>query len=71
MRPMEANVVAGVPGNEIVFSRREDVDSDRLASLAAEKSNHDYAGRYRRIGRRQRLRHTLARGLQALRLTRY
>jgi hypothetical protein len=68
MRPMEANVVVGVPGNEIVFSRREDVDGGRLASLAAEKSNHDYANRYRRFGRRQRLHYALVRGLRTLRL---
>jgi hypothetical protein len=68
MRPMEANVVANVPGDDIVFCRKDDVDSGRLASLVAEKRNHDYALRYRRPGRRQRLRYALVRRLQRLRL---
>jgi hypothetical protein len=67
MRPMEANIVANVPGDEIVFCHKEALDSGGLASLIAEKSNDEYRFRQRPSSRRQRLRSALASGLQALR----
>jgi hypothetical protein len=69
MRPMEANVVANVPGNEIVFCRREDVATGKWATLAAEKSNYDYMRRYRQTGRRRRLNNGLIRGLRTLQIS--
>jgi hypothetical protein len=57
---MEANVVANVPGKAIVFCRREDLNSGWLANTAAEQNNYDYFRHHYRLGRRQRLRYSLA-----------
>lgn len=37
--PLEANVIDGVPGTGLSLFRREDVDTSRLASLAARQNN--------------------------------
>jgi hypothetical protein len=60
MRPMEANIVANIPGNEIAFCRKEDVDTGWTASRTTAQNNNDYFAHYHRLGRRQRLRYTLA-----------
>jgi hypothetical protein len=66
MRPMEANVVANVPGKEIVFCRKEDLGTGWLAHTTAEQSNHDYFNQFHRVGRRQHLRYNLATWSQAI-----
>lgn len=66
MRPIEANIVANVPGDEIVFCRREDVDMSKLETMTAQQRNHEYAYRYRPFGRRWRALYGLRR-LLALR----
>jgi hypothetical protein len=60
MRPMEANVIAGTPGEAIFLARREDVDLSRTATLAARRRTDAYFAHYRRIGRRYRLSLALA-----------
>ncbi len=55
MRPMEANVIQNVPGNEIFFSRQDDLKWDWWSDLATRKSNHDFFTRRRRISRKLRL----------------
>ena len=59
--PLEANVIAGVPGRGIALARREDVLSDAAATLAAQQANDDYFARYRRPGQRRRWQGALAR----------
>ncbi len=52
--PIEANVIDGVPGDEIVLCRKEDVRWDWLAELETKKSNHAYLSRHKRLGKRTR-----------------
>lgn len=59
--PLEANVIAGNTGRGINLARREDVLTDKGATLAAQASNDAYFARYRQTGRRQRWRAALAR----------
>jgi hypothetical protein len=66
MRPMEANVVANVPGNEIAFCRKEDLETSWLANTAATQNNDDYFAHNHHLGRRQRLRYSLASWLKFL-----
>ena len=54
--PLEANVIAGVPGRGIHLARREDVIMSDGAALAAQHANDAYFARYRQPGRRQRWR---------------
>ncbi len=63
MRPLEANIIAGVPGRGIALARREDVDLSGTAALAAQYDNDLYFARYRHPGRGRRLRAALARRL--------
>lgn len=53
MWPLEANAVAAVPGQEIVFCPTDTLDLGRLALLQMQKSNHDYFSR-RPISRKKR-----------------
>ncbi|MDD5370162.1 MAG: glycosyltransferase family 2 protein [Anaerolineaceae bacterium] len=59
MRPLEANVIHAVPGNELSFCRAEDVRWDWLATLRSRKSKADYFSRGRRTGRGTQLAFTL------------
>lgn len=59
MRPIEANVIEALPGNEIVLCRKDDLRWDRLANLETQKSNHDYFTRRQPISKRTRLQYTL------------
>jgi hypothetical protein len=68
MRPLEANVIASVPGPEIAFCRKEDVDTSKLASAAAIRHNDYYFAHQYRPGRRQRLRYQIAAWLYGRRL---
>ncbi len=54
--PLEANVIAGVPGRGISLARREDVLMSAGAALAAQHANDAYFARYRQPGRRRRWR---------------
>ncbi len=54
--PLEANVIAGVPGRGINLARREDVMMSDDAALAAQHANDAYFARYRQPGRRRRWR---------------
>lgn len=54
LRPLEANVIEGIPGARINFAATETVDFGRLSTLAAHKRNRDYFGRHSRIGLRRR-----------------
>ncbi len=58
-RPIEANVIEAMPGNEIVLCRKEDVRWDWLAELETRKSNHDYFARRQQLGKRIRLQFAL------------
>ena len=59
--PLEANVIASVPGRGIALARRVDVLTDDAATRAAQQANDDYFARYRRPGRRRQWRGALAR----------
>jgi len=59
--PLEANVIASVPGRGIALARREDVLTDTAATRAARNANDAYFGRYRRPGRTQQWLAALAR----------
>ena len=58
MHPMEANLIEMIPGNDIVLSRREDVNFGRIATYRQQAKLHRYFDRAP-IGRRTRLRHWL------------
>ena len=45
LRPLEANVIAGVPGQGITLARRADVDTGRAATRAAQRDNDRYFDR--------------------------
>lgn len=45
LRPLEANVIAGVPGRGIFLARRADVDTGRAATQAAQRDNDGYFDR--------------------------
>ena len=60
LRPLEANVIAGVPGDGITLARQEDVDLRPLAARAARHANDLYFARYRKTGRASRLRDAFA-----------
>ena len=45
MRPLEANVIAGIDGEGISLARREDVDTGRASTLAARRDNDRYFNR--------------------------
>lgn len=47
MRPLEANVIAGVPGQGISLARRADVDLSAAATRQAQHENDRYFERYR------------------------
>lgn len=47
MRPLEANVIAGVPGAGISLARRDDVDWSDAATRQAQHENDRYFDRYR------------------------
>lgn len=53
LRPLEANVIAGVPGQGITLARRADVDTGSAATRAARRDNDRYFDRRppRRSGR--------------------
>ena len=55
---MEANIIENVAGNEIVLSRREDVDFGRIATYRQQAKLHRYFDRHP-ISRRTRLHHWL------------
>jgi hypothetical protein len=52
MWPLEANVIYGIPGNEIALCRKEAVKTDWLSRLAVKKGNYDYYNRYQPVGKR-------------------
>lgn len=66
MRPMEANVIFQIPGSEIYFSKREDLDLGWFSEQKARKSNFEYFGHSHPIGRRQRMIIFLMRNVQLL-----
>lgn len=55
MWPMEANVIAGVPGEELALARADDLRWDLWSELATRKDLHDYFARHRRMSRKLRL----------------
>lgn len=57
MRPLEANVIAGISGDGISLARREDVDTGRASTRAAQRDNDIYFARnlHTMQGRRQNL----------------
>ncbi len=55
LRPLEANVIDGVPGQGIVLARRADVDTSRAATQAAQRDNDRYFDRRPAAGRVDRL----------------
>lgn len=59
MWPMEANLIEGVPGNEIALCRAEDVRRDWWSGLLARRQNHLYFTRGRRTSRRRQLQFAL------------
>ncbi len=70
MWPMEANVIQGLPGNEIFFTRSQDLRWDWLANLETRKRNHDYFTRRRRLSRKLGLAYALLDGLYRLHILR-
>lgn len=52
MRPPEANLIAGVPGEGIRLCRKDDLLWGYPAELAVRKGNYDYALRKHPVGRR-------------------
>lgn len=55
LRPLEANVIDGVPGQGIALARRTDVDTGRAATQAAQRDNDHYFDRRPAVGRDGRL----------------
>jgi hypothetical protein len=53
MRPPEANLIAGVPGDGIHLCRKEDLLWGYTAELAVRKGNYDYAARKHPLGRKE------------------
>jgi hypothetical protein len=50
MRPMEANVIAGLPGNDIFLALRANVDFSPRAALRARRQNDSYFARRNSLG---------------------
>jgi hypothetical protein len=50
MRPLEANVIAGIPGDGISLARREDVDTGHASGRVARRDNDRYFARNRHTG---------------------
>ena len=55
LRPLEANVIAGVPGQGIVLARRANVDTGRAAAHTAQRDNDRYFDRRPAADREARL----------------
>jgi hypothetical protein len=68
MRPLEANIIEEIPGDEIVFCRKNDLNWGWLADTALQKSNLAYYERSPKSSRRQRLKFLLLELLSRLRL---
>jgi hypothetical protein len=56
---MEANLIEGVPGNEIALCRAEDVRRDWWSGLLTRRQNHLYFTRGRRMSRGRQLQFAL------------
>lgn len=67
MWPMEANIIEGIPGNEISFCRKKNLDWSWLAGLALKKQSYEYFTRHRQIGKRLQLQFYLLQLLENLR----
>ncbi len=52
MRPLEANVIEAIAGDEISFCRKESLDWTWLANLALQKGNLGYFDRSQALSRR-------------------
>lgn len=68
MQPIEANVIHNLPGKQIVFCRKEDLDLNWLSLLRMKKSNHEYFSRGSQIGKRMRLGFVLLNALKKSRI---
>jgi len=70
MWPMEANIIEGIPGNEISFCRKENLDWSWLAGMVLKKQSHEYFTRHHHIGRKLRLQFYLLHLLEYLKVWR-
>lgn len=68
MRPAEANLIVGVPGEGIHLCRREVLLWGYAAELAVRKGNYDYAARMHPVGRKALAQFALYEGMKKLRL---
>jgi hypothetical protein len=59
MRPMEANIIEGIPGEEISLCQAEDIQRGSWAEWRTRQRLHAYFSRGRRLGRRAQLQFAL------------
>lgn len=66
LRPLEANVAAGLPGRGISLARREDVDTSPAATAAARRDNERYFARQPRQAADRQWQERISTGLRRL-----
>jgi hypothetical protein len=66
MQPAEANLLYEVPGNELRLCAVEDLHWGRLADLAVQKANYDYAKRRHPTGKKKLMQFSVLDWLQKL-----